>query len=54
MRVYRCDKCGAEFRKESDLQPISGSWGSTELCQGCIVRLREWLKPDPVVREGRC
>lgn len=51
--IYRCDKCDGESPMRTFLRTVSISnnpsstiHSDVELCERCISRLKDWLRPD--------
>ena len=53
MTLYECDKCGQRVTSQDKLwrvgvpsEHVANSTRHAELCQGCLLRLKDWLQPD--------
>lgn len=60
MKIYRCDKCHADFDDPEKVEAVTLPHPSTannpqkhELCRRCLDGLREWLRPNKKARSAQ-
>ena len=60
--IYKCDKCHRKSNESKYLTKIQIERDAdytkdmiiinTEICDICLKNLKEWIKPDPIVKVG--